>query len=1490
MMFDQPCVDSYGNDICNLKRQSISAMGHTTSQSQSKHPSQNRPDKTPTVVKNPIPQTPVKPPIKKPSKKSPITQPRIIPQPYVKPPVVTAPYVSKESDPVKDDSPIQDDENPDPRFILRKAQDVFEFINADTVAYLKRGRLPDGKFPFQPTLQALPEDANQMAKLVRLSGDVQSQMNADILKHGEAFPFEKYANEVNGTLQRMQKLNMGSFELADLKYQSGQQLVFRNTETGKYWIAARGTDSKRIMTTGSHAGQGERSIWPDIAITGNERGSEPYVSIRQLFKQMLDDGIDPTDMIGGGSSMGARVYHAGDEFGVKTIVFGAASGINDVYGDAKHPEITHDFYSTTTDLPSAMVRRNPPKNIKVNTLDFKDTFKNGKVVTTPVYSNPFSIDYILKHHTANQFSSEDEILLFKEKLKEQLAAEQNEAGVNIRRLGIADNEAKIVMDARDTIKSGGTYTDFIQKTTSIADLITVDGKVKLNPELSRMGKDSNFYKYWIREIKDMAPDSSPDKYFTTEEIDYLNTHPASNNDASSFAVLSDEELAAVRDGTWNEQTTLDSMDKIAGLAGGETPDRYQEMFDTLDKIDLKKSPEFMNRFRKFAKMAEMGGQFGLTVALQKTFEAMGVDDKEAQDALAGASMSVVPVIGDTTATVLAAERAKKVSKALGEAPKVISAVDKIRGALEKVGKVSEAGGEGAASFVVADKVFDGTQQLLKAFGVNDDNSLVLSSGASMGAAASTSEGTSAASAAAKKAAKTLADAAKRAGTKITTRVGEEGIEMTGRVAAEEGGTLITEGGELITKTLARSSAEFVAEAGIKVISAGMKASMVGAALGEGIDIGINTYSLFDKLGRGDYASIDEVDTSVNNILNPLQFLDDMAGSTYSDRNNEFLHPNKFKRSGFEIALGSLFPVTELLHDVGQGGAAISYQIGKANHAMTADQIHDTYLKATQKVYRALADQSFDPRQHSYMFESQSVAKLNQRRDEELAAAKAKGNLKRTYQIKGRFGSLGSALGTLDAINDKYDRLIDSERLVNQTAGVLTDAEYHIINQLNPNFFSDVGTQDREAYNNTLIAYKRNEQRSDVHDQINDHVFVNDQTTLNRLKESDPEFYQMVLEHNQEQQQRMENLHLNQENYINYITALTNGKTTLTPIELYNNLVTNQANAFGYASAEHYIMDQEAGNTDMKSKEHQSAKDLGLSEAQYVVFYSQYQEDGSFQNAGYSSFEDYIEDIKTATNEAYEREADEAQDYTEAQQIASDDGFYDMDEYAYNADMTQWSPDVSQILRAHSIGLTLHEFDYYMDRLSTGGSISRKTAYQFSQLYKRDPDGKVRSIYTEQDVDAMNREDYFHLQEDLLRAGYDRNLYNSDFTLNAKVSAVRSDSAASDFQNMYPNYHGDINLIPNADILRREIGEAAFQALRQKRLFSQSVSTGRAMGMTGDDRHVYDEYLALKNEDQARYDAKELAKDFLDTSQNMPKSNAVVNAVQQRDSVDKMIEG
>ena len=91
------------------------------------------------------------------------------------------------------------------------------------------------------------------------------------------------------------------------------------------------------------------------------------------------------------------------------------------------------------------------------------------------------------------------------------------------------------------------------------------------------------------------------------------------------------------------------------------------------------------------------------------------------------------------------------------------------------------------------------------------------------------------------------------------------------------------------------------------------------------------------------------------------------------------------------------------------------------------------------------------------------------------------------------------------------------------------------------------------------------------------------------------------------------------------------------------------------------------------------------------------------------------------------------------------GYYDIDQAYLTTDPTAvgiWKPTDSQILQAHSAGMTLQMYVNYMHELSKG-----KTG-DFSKL----PD------YNPEDIKASGILDFSHFQDELQMGGYDKNMY------------------------------------------------------------------------------------------------------------------------------------
>ncbi len=122
------------------------------------------------------------------------------------------------------------------------------------------------------------------------------------------------------------------------------------------------------------------------------------------------------------------------------------------------------------------------------------------------------------------------------------------------------------------------------------------------------------------------------------------------------------------------------------------------------------------------------------------------------------------------------------------------------------------------------------------------------------------------------------------------------------------------------------------------------------------------------------------------------------------------------------------------------------------------------------------------------------------------------------------------------------------------------------------------------------------------------------------------------------------------------------------------------------------------------------------------------------------------------------------------------GYYDIDQAYLETDPTAvgiWKPTDSQILQAHSAGMTLQMYVDYMHELSKG------KIGDFSKLPNYDP----------QDIWQSGKLDFTHFQDELEIAGYDKNMYSYNpetlsITLNTGVSNVPIPSTQNHFVSKY----------------------------------------------------------------------------------------------------------
>lgn len=124
---------------------------------------------------------------------------------------------------------------------------------------------------------------------------------------------------------------------------------------------------------------------------------------------------------------------------------------------------------------------------------------------------------------------------------------------------------------------------------------------------------------------------------------------------------------------------------------------------------------------------------------------------------------------------------------------------------------------------------------------------------------------------------------------------------------------------------------------------------------------------------------------------------------------------------------------------------------------------------------------------------------------------------------------------------------------------------------------------------------------------------------------------------------------------------------------------------------------------------------------------------------------------------------QAKKIVEMEDLVREEDFYDLDQALLTTDPTAigtWKPNDSQILQAHSAGMTLNEYSNYMHELSKGEVGDYEKLPQYSQ----------------EQIRSYGLLDWSHFEDELTLAGYDKNLYRYDpdslaITLNGEVSDI-----------------------------------------------------------------------------------------------------------------------
>ncbi len=146
--------------------------------------------------------------------------------------------------------------------------------------------------------------------------------------------------------------------------------------------------------------------------------------------------------------------------------------------------------------------------------------------------------------------------------------------------------------------------------------------------------------------------------------------------------------------------------------------------------------------------------------------------------------------------------------------------------------------------------------------------------------------------------------------------------------------------------------------------------------------------------------------------------------------------------------------------------------------------------------------------------------------------------------------------------------------------------------------------------------------------------------------------------------------------------------------------------------------------------------------------------GDEQKQKYRNFQ--FDDAKTNKNLVAD-----ARDISKEEDAVREAGYYDIDQAYLMTDPTAinlWKPTDSQILQAHSAGMTLQMYVNYM------GELAKGKVGDYNKL----------PIYSQQVIRSSGILDFSHFQDELQLAGYDKQMYTYDpdtlkITLNPNVS-------------------------------------------------------------------------------------------------------------------------
>jgi hypothetical protein len=194
----------------------------------------------------------------------------------------------------------------------------------------------------------------------------------------------------------------------------------------------------------------------------------------------------------------------------------------------------------------------------------------------------------------------------------------------------------------------------------------------------------------------------------------------------------------------------------------------------------------------------------------------------------------------------------------------------------------------------------------------------------------------------------------------------------------------------------------------------------------------------------------------------------------------------------------------------------------------------------------------------------------------------------------------------------------------------------------------------------------------------------------------------------------QDMSLSLDDFAGYAQNISNGAD---PTQEYNQILTDRANAAGYMNVQDYVT---------AFQNPQQTESIRMQE----------------QQVG----QDYMDLI--------------ADNFAEVNSDPNRGSFYSADEAAYPNAIDNWTPDQSYILRAHQMGMTLHQFNTYMEGFATVGKATKPYAIGHDAFIE---------------VQEESEQDKIQFEQDLVYHGYKPNAYKYELDSSGVTQFVRNES-------------------------------------------------------------------------------------------------------------------